>query len=189
MTLQSLHLLCRPSLGSLPYVHVSFVLGNPQLDTALQFWPCNAEQKGRITFLDLQDICPMQPMVPLAFFVARTHCRITFTLVSRRTPRLFSSKHLSRLVFPSTYWCLGLFLLLWDFALPCAELHEVPVSTFLRPVRVPLGGSKTLQSVSHSSRWLGGMLRVPSAPSSRNGTLFPEEIPPYTLPWEEAKQC
>ena len=39
------------------------------------------------------------------------------------------------------------------FAVPLAELYEVPVSPFLQPVVVPLDGSTTLWSISHSSRF------------------------------------
>jgi len=37
------------------------------------------------------------------------------------------------------------------FALPLAELHEVPVSAFLQPVEVPLDGSMTLWMKEESS--------------------------------------
>jgi len=40
-----------------------------------------------------------------------------------------------------------------DFALPLAELHEVPVSSFLQTAEVPLDGSTTLWSVSHFSQF------------------------------------
>ena len=40
-----------------------------------------------------------------------------------------------------------------DFALPLVECHEVPVSPFLQPVKVPLDGSVTLWCISHSSQF------------------------------------
>ena len=37
-----------------------------------------------------------------------------------------------------------------DFALPFADLREVPVGPFLQPVEVPLHGSTPIQSVNYS---------------------------------------
>ena len=41
--------------------------------------------------------------------------------------------------------------LVQDFALPLTELHEIPVSPFLQPIKVSLDGSVTLCCISHSS--------------------------------------
>ncbi|KAK4832374.1 hypothetical protein QYF61_022229 [Mycteria americana] len=40
-----------------------------------------------------------------------------------------------------------------DFALLLVELHEIPVSPFLQPVKVPLDGSTTFWPISHSSQF------------------------------------
>jgi len=40
---------------------------------------------------------------------------------------------------------------LQDHSLPVAELHEIPVSPFLQPIKVSLDGSVTLCCISHSS--------------------------------------
>lgn len=40
-----------------------------------------------------------------------------------------------------------------DFALPLIDCHEVPVSPFLQPVKVPLDGSKTLWCIGCSSQF------------------------------------
>lgn len=44
--LQTLRHVCSPSLYSLQYVHVSLVMGSPELGTALQLWPHSAECRG-----------------------------------------------------------------------------------------------------------------------------------------------
>lgn len=45
--LQSLHHPCDPFLDCLQYVHVSFVLGGPYLDPALQMWPYQCLADGK----------------------------------------------------------------------------------------------------------------------------------------------
>ena len=40
-----------------------------------------------------------------------------------------------------------------DFSLPFAELYNIPVSSFLQPVKVLLNGSLTLWCISHSSQF------------------------------------
>ena len=50
---QMLHSLNNHVLDLLQYVHVSLVLGNPALYTALQMYFTRTEQRGRITSLDL----------------------------------------------------------------------------------------------------------------------------------------
>jgi len=40
-----------------------------------------------------------------------------------------------------------------EFALPCAELHEGPVSPFFQPVKVPLDGSIKHWCISHCSQF------------------------------------
>lgn len=42
---------------------------------------------------------------------------------------------------------------LQDLALPLVELHDVPVSLFLQPIKVPLDGSMTFWYVSHFSQF------------------------------------
>lgn len=70
----------------------------------------------------------MQPRILLAF-AAMSQCWLIFIMVSTRT---FSAK-----LFPSVYWCLGLFLLSCGTVLPLAELqrflsaHSYSLSSFL----------------------------------------------------------
>jgi len=120
--LQMMHHLGGPLLDSLQYVHVSPVLGGSELDKALTHGLINAEKRGRITSHDLQAIlCLMQTRIPLASLAA--YCCRMFSLVSTRTPRLFSAKLLSSWIPPSMCWCLGSFLTscrtvhfsLWNF--------------------------------------------------------------------------
>lgn len=40
-----------------------------------------------------------------------------------------------------------------EFIFPSVELHEIHVSPFIQPVKVPLKGSTTLWCVSHSSQF------------------------------------
>ena len=47
--LQALHCLRGPCLDFFQYIHLSLVLGSPELDTALQSGLTGAEQRGRIT--------------------------------------------------------------------------------------------------------------------------------------------
>lgn len=53
---------------------------------------------------------------------------------------------------------------LQDFALPLVELHEVPVSPFLQPVKIPLIDSRTLRRVSLSSRLCATSCQLPEGP-------------------------
>lgn len=70
--LQSLHQLCDLSLDSLQYVHVSLVLGSPELDSALHMWP--HQWRKRMTSCDL---CAapilVQPRTLLASVSERVH--------------------------------------------------------------------------------------------------------------------
>lgn len=92
--LQALSCLHDPSLDLLEYAHVSLVLDNPALDTALQMCLPGAEQRGRITSFDLLEV---QPKRLLSFFARRMHDRFLANL-STRTPRTFSAK-------PVPTWC------------------------------------------------------------------------------------
>ena len=70
----------------------------------------SAEQRGRITSLDLMATLPlMQPRIPLAFLVARAHCWLTLNLVSTKSPSSFSTKLLPSWSAASIWGCLGLF--------------------------------------------------------------------------------
>lgn len=169
-TLQFLHLLCRHSLDSLPYVHISCfgesTTGHSTLGVAL---PCWAEGKDNFPACT-GDIMPNAAHNTTSILCGQGALLDHVQPVSSRTPGSFSPKHLSSLSSPRVYGCLGLFLLVQAFALLWVGLHEALVSTFVQPVQIPLDGSKIFQSVSHSSH---------STTSSRNRTFFfSEETPP-----------
>ena len=57
---QTLNCCCGPSLDPLHYVHVSLVLGSPELDTALQVWPLQSGVEGK----DRQKSCSSCTITP-----------------------------------------------------------------------------------------------------------------------------
>ncbi|KAK4810494.1 hypothetical protein QYF61_004274, partial [Mycteria americana] len=59
--LQSFHHLCGPALDSLQYVHVSLVLGSPELDTGLQT-PRSVKKEGKEVHLGAGAEIPLQPV-------------------------------------------------------------------------------------------------------------------------------
>lgn len=59
-----------------------------------------------IFFNLLAMICLVQPIIPLAFLVTRTHCCM-FNLVSTRITRSFSAELFSSWVILSMWWCTG----------------------------------------------------------------------------------
>lgn len=138
-----LHRHCGPSLDSLRYVHVYFLLEGQKQDTALQtqtYW-CWVEAKEHLAW-SAGDTMPKQLRVLLAFLMARAHdwthnqlgvcqdlqvllCRATFQLVPGVVP-------------------------LQDFTFLLTELYEIFVSLPPQPVQVPLDGHMALQSTSHS---------------------------------------
>lgn len=86
--LQSCNYFCDPKLHSLLYVHVSLVVGAPELDS----WDLtSAEQSVRITSLDLLEVLLLkQSRMTFTVFVARAHCWQLFSLVFTRMPMFFS---------------------------------------------------------------------------------------------------
>ena len=97
--LQSLNHLLDPLLSSLQYMLVSLVLGSPALAIGLQMGLTSAEQRGRITSLDL--------LATLSLIQPKTHwlpCRKDTLLAQGQplhTPRTFSSKLLPSQLAPS----------------------------------------------------------------------------------------
>lgn len=121
----------------------------------------------------------MQPRTPTPFFVARTHCWLTFSLASTRTPRSFSSCLLS-----STSWCLRLFLPRRRALHFPVELHEVPLGPFVRPVAVSPAGSTALWHISRSSQFR--VISKLSATSSRPLMKTLNRTRPSVDPWGAA---
>ena len=148
--LRFLHCLHGPSLDLLRYVHVSLVLGSPELETGLQVQPHQCKERGRITSLNpLTSLCLMQPRIPLAFSATKTFCRLMVSLLSTRLPRFFSAELPSTKLVRSVYRRTSLHR--QDFAFPLAELNEIPLSPFLQPAEVPLKG--TVWCITHSSQF------------------------------------
>ena len=74
------------------------------MDAVLQMCATNAEQRGRITSIDLLAmLLLMQPRMLLAAFATRVHCNPMVSLFATRTPRSFSAQLLSSLAVPVVY--------------------------------------------------------------------------------------
>jgi len=74
---------------SLPHLHVSLVLGSPQLNATDQTCLSRAEMRGRIPSPDLLAmLCLMQPRTLLDISDAKTHCQLMVNLISTRTPQV-----------------------------------------------------------------------------------------------------
>ena len=133
--LQSLSHLCGPLLGSLQYVHVRLVLGSPEQDPALRMGLISAEQRGRITSLDLLAILLlMQPKMLLAAFCCKGVLLAHVNLVSTASS---SAKLLSSQAVRSLYWCMALFLprgRTWHFPLSFVRFLLACFLSLLRSV-------------------------------------------------------
>ena len=139
--LQSSDCLCGRSLDSLQYVYVYLALVRPELATVLQMGPTKSDVLARL-FL-------MKPRMLLVTFAVRAHCWLVFKFLSTRTP---STKLLSTRSPAYTGS--------WSYSSPGAgvvspsvELHEVPFSSFLQPVEVPLKGSTPIWCTRPSSQF------------------------------------
>lgn len=144
-----------PSLISVQYVLVSFILGEPSFGPSTPVFVTSAEWRKRIASLNpLAVLCLMQSRVSLAFVTERTHCWLVFTSVSTRTPGTFPANLLSRRVPPV---CVGAWVVplqIQDIGPTLADLYQVPGCPFVLPALVPLDGSMTLWPISHSSQCL-----------------------------------
>lgn len=100
----SLNHLCISTLDSPQYVHVSFLLGNPELYMGLQCGLTNADQEGRIPFLDLMAMLFLMLLrMLLAAFATRASWWFMVSLLSCRTPRSLSAELLSRKLAPKRF--------------------------------------------------------------------------------------
>jgi len=112
---------CGSPLDLLQQLLVLFVLGAQNWTQYCRWGPTRAEQRGRITSLNLLVvILLMQPRVQLAFWAASTHCQLTLSLSSTGTPKSFFSEMLSSHYLSNTYLCLEL------PQLRCKTLKEIP---------------------------------------------------------------
>ena len=131
----------------LPPVCPCLVLGSPTLDLALQLCLTGAEQRGRITSLELLAVLLlMQPRRLVAFLATRARCWLVVDLLPTRIPRTFSGKLLSSQLATSVCWCVGLFLprcrtwhlllLNWPKPHPCM-LRQFPYSSWANTDDLP----------------------------------------------------
>lgn len=106
----------------------------------------SAEKRGRIISLNML----AQPRVPLATFVAKSHCWLTFSLVTTRRSQVlfchgaFQLGDLQHVLVPGIVPPHVL-----NFAL-FVELHEVPITLFLLPSDICLDDSTTSWCMSRS---------------------------------------
>lgn len=109
--LQSFNHPCSPSLDSLQYVHVSHILGSPELDTGLQMVPHQCWLEGQDHMPQpAGSAFPDTAQTLLAAFATRAHCCLIFSL-STRPSLSFSAQLLSGWIAPActcAFW--GLFL-------------------------------------------------------------------------------
>ena len=108
------HHFCGPSLDPLQQVHVPPVPGLQSWTQDSTWGLTSAEQRGRITSLDLLAMLLLiQPRIQLPFWVARPHCHVMLSFLSTSTPKSFSSGLLPILSVSCLYLC-------WDCPHPYA---------------------------------------------------------------------
>jgi len=85
----------------------------------------------------------------LALFAARAHCWLMFVLLSTKGRRIFSAELLiSQSVSRQPVLLPGaLPYQLQDFIFVLAKFHNVPVGTFLQPVKVSLNGRAAFKHI------------------------------------------
>ena len=119
ITLQSSNHLSDPLLHLLQCIHIFLALGSPNWTQYPRCSHATAENRGRITSLDLLVTrSPIQPSLALAFIPAGAHCWLVFSPLLTGT----------RAVGP--YCCRELFQVRCR-TLHLSMLHEVPVAPFL----------------------------------------------------------
>ena len=137
--LEALSSLCNVLLDSLPYAHVGLVLENPELDRGLQMCLIRAEQKGRITSLDLlARLCLVQPRMPLDFFAARAHCWLMFNFLSTGSPAPPLQSCFPASGPPACTVIEGYSLPATDFAFVFTEFYEGSATLCLQAVAISL---------------------------------------------------
>jgi len=127
------------SLDSLQYVHVSLILGSPELDTVLQVWPP--------VLIEVKDRLP-QPAGTTLLNAAKDTiylpCRKGTSVadvqlgVHQEPPGYFLPAAFQLSSSPALTGAGVDLAQVQDFALPLVELCEVPLSPFLQPDEVLL---------------------------------------------------
>lgn len=144
--LQSLIHLCGLLLDLLPYVYLE--LESHRLDIVLQVWSHQCWAERKVHFPQAADNAPLNAAQDAADFLAvRVNCCLIFSLALEKTwcSLLSTGQPPAR---PGT-WCYS--YPVQDSVLPFTELNQVPVSTDLQPLQVPLKGSIINWSINHSS--------------------------------------
>lgn len=119
-------------------------------DLALQRHLVTAEQRRRITSLDLLAVLPfIQPRMLFVFCAIKTHCCLIFKMVVHQDLHIFFSK--------AAFYPVGHLRLLvhgviphqrQDFSYPCMRFFLV-----LQPVQLSLNGSIFVWYINHSSQF------------------------------------
>ena len=150
--LQSLNCLTSPLLDSLQ--HVSLVLESPALDTGLQMWPHQCWLDGKVHLPwpagstvpnaaqgTISLLCHKGTLLAHGRLGVHQEPQVCFCSVA---PQLGGTYHIlvHGIVPPQGQ----------DFALPFAELHEVPLGPFLQLDEILLDGSTTLWCISAPPR-------------------------------------
>ena len=114
--------------------------------------PTRAEQRGRITSLDLlATLLLMQSSVQLAFWAVSAHCWLMPSFSSTSTPKSFSAGLLS--IPSSPVLILGAALTqVQDLALGLVELHEIPTVPPLQLVQVSLDDILSFSHVGYTTQ-------------------------------------
>ena len=142
-------------MSSLQYVHISLVLGRPDLDTTLQMWlrQCWIERMYHLPWLSgnnfpqavqeaVSCLCCMATLLP------HGQC------VVLQDPQLFLREAAFQLVSPQQ-------VLMYrntsaqaqDFAICFHELYEVPLCPFLQPADILLTDRAPIWDISHASQF------------------------------------
>lgn len=77
------------------------------------------------------------------------HSRFIFKFLSTSTPGLFLQSYFLAIQTPAILLLTAIPSKMWDFTLACIELHEVPLSSFLDPVELPLKSSLATLNTNH----------------------------------------
>lgn len=137
-------------------------------DLALQRHLITAEQRRRITSLDLLAVLPfIQPRMLFVFCAERTHCCLIFKMVAHQDPQIFFSK---AAFYPVGHLCLLVHGVIphqrQDFSYPCMRFFFTQFSNLSGSLKMAAylsGISTTPPSFVPSAN----LLRVHSVPSFR----------------------
>lgn len=96
-------------LDLLQCIHVMLLLGSPELDSALQVWLYQCQQRGRVTSLRVTFGSILHYTAQDGIGLRGRVFWLMFNLLTIRTARSLSAKLLSDWLAPSLYCCIGFF--------------------------------------------------------------------------------